>query len=158
MPGDAMLCVFRRTRIRRPTKARVRQRCPVNYESSHSLLSFILNAPVSFDFPSLFPTLPLPSADQFSSRKKTSRKKRASVKFPDPLFRFQTITTTLFTFPSYYHSITTIPRSNSTRAVVSNISHHTFYNSPSPSSWETTPLRSISTRSLTGCLKVRFSS
>lgn len=54
--------------------------------------------------------------------------------------------------------ITTIPTSNSTRTLVSNISHHPFYNSPSPSSWETTSLRSISTRSLTGCLKVRSSS
>lgn len=105
-------------------KARVRQRCPVNYESSHSLLSFIL---VSFDLPSLFPTLPLPSRRPpqliLFQKKKTSQKKRPSVKFPDPLRPSPK--------PSLLSRlITTISRSNSTRTLASTISHHTFTTVP----------------------------
>jgi len=69
-----------------------------------------------------------------------------SVKFPDPLFRFQT-TTTFLTLPSHYHHLRVQFNSDSCQL---HIPSH-FYNCHSPLSWEITPLRSILTRSLTGC-------
>ena len=141
-----------------PTTDPARQRCPVNYESSHPSYPPSLTSQSLFTFLLFFPTLPpsFPPALSTSSlqEKKPQKKKKhqSNSLTHSPAFK-----------PSPQPSllsrlITIIPESNSTRTLVSNISHHPFTNSPSPSSWQTTPLRSISTRSLTGYLKVRFPS
>jgi hypothetical protein len=133
-----------------------RQRCPVNYESS---LPLILrpNAPASFYFPFILLTPPLPShlpIRLILFKKKPSKKNYTSVKFPDPLLRFQSTITTLLTLPSHYHRLRVQFNSGSCQKYIPSHS----YNTSSPLLWEITPLRSIWTRSLTGCSKVRFSS